>query len=392
MSARDDLIPYGHQSISEDDIAAVVEVLRSDFITQGPAIERFERAVADYCGARYAVAVANGTAALHLACLAAGLGTGDALWTSPNTFLASANCARYCGASVDFVDIEPDTFNMSAAALAAKLETAEKTGHLPKIVEPVHFAGLPCDLEPIRALAQRYGFLVLEDASHALGANYSGTAVGSCAFSDMTVLSFHPVKIITTGEGGMILTNRDDLYERLLLLRTHGMTRDADKLTRPSQGPWYYEQVTLGYNYRITDIQAALGTSQLSRVEEFVARRNALAGRYDGLLADLPVHPQASRAGCRSAYHLYVVRVQQARGSGPRREVFEALREAGVGVQVHYIPVHLQPYYRDLGFSAGDFPEAERYYEEALTLPLFYGLRDSELERVVTAFRETLCW
>lgn len=385
------MIPYGHQSISEADVDEVVRVLHSNFLTQGPMVEAFERAVAEYCGVKHAVAVANGTAALHLACLAAGLGPGDDLWTSPNTFLASANCARYCGASVDFVDIDPDTFNMAVPALAAKLEAAEKTGRLPKIVEPVHFAGLPCDMEPIKRLADRYGFLVLEDASHALGATYHGTRIGSCSLSDMTVLSFHPVKIITTGEGGMILTNRDDLYEKVQLLRTHGMTRDPAKMRRVPEGPWYYEQVALGYNYRITDIQAALGISQLGRIEDFVARRNALARGYDGLLADLPVRAQASRPELRSAFHLYVVRVQLECLSRSRRKVFEDLRAAGVGVQVHYIPVHLQPYYRDLGFSPGDFPEAEAYYGEALSLPLFYELGDSDLERVVSILRRALC-
>ncbi|HEY9855060.1 MAG TPA: UDP-4-amino-4,6-dideoxy-N-acetyl-beta-L-altrosamine transaminase, partial [Stenomitos sp.] len=351
------LIPYGRQDIDDADLAAVAEVLRSDWLTQGPAITRFEEMVAGYCGAQHALAVSNATAALHLACRALDLGPGDLLWTSPNTFVASANCARYCGADVDFVDIDPQTYNMSVTALAAKLEAAEKAGRLPKIVIPVHFAGQSCDMEGIHALAERYGFYVVEDASHAVGARYRDTLVGSGRYSDMTIFSFHPVKIITTGEGGLVLTNRPELYERLALLRSHGITRDADLMQGPSEGPWYYQQIDLGYNYRLTDIQAALGASQMRRLETFIARRQELARRYDELLKDLPVvRPWQSPDGA-SSYHLYPIQVEGSR----RREIFEALRARGIGVNVHYIPVHTQPYYQELGFRPGDFPEAERY-------------------------------
>jgi UDP-4-amino-4,6-dideoxy-N-acetyl-beta-L-altrosamine transaminase len=384
------MIPYGRQSISEEDIRAVVEVLRSDWLTQGPAIERFEQDVAQYCGAKYAVAVSNATAALHIACLAAGVAPGDYLWTSPNTFLASANCGLYCGARPDFVDIDPATYNLSVDALEEKLEQAARQSRLPKVVIPVHFAGQSCDVVRIAELAGRYGFSVIEDASHAIGGRYLDRPVGSCTFSDMTVFSFHPVKIVTTGEGGMVLTNRQDLYERLRLFRSHGMTRDPALMDRAPDGPWYYQQVELGFNYRLTDLQAALGSSQLQRVDEFVARRHRIAERYDVLLADLPLtlpwrHPDAY-----SAFHLYVVRLHAAEIGKTHREVFEALRERGIGVNLHYIPVHLQPYYRRFGFKAGDFPEAERYYEEAISLPMYYSLADEQQEQVVAALHEVL--
>jgi len=383
------MIPYGRQHISADDIAAVVDVLRSDWLTQGPAVERFEQAVAEQCGARYAVAVSNATAALHLACLALDLGAGDRLWTSPNTFVASANCALYCGAAVDFVDIDPISYNMSVAQLALRLEQAAAAGRLPKVVVPVHFGGQPCDLAPIRALGEQYGFAIVEDASHAIGARYRGVPVGACAFSDMTVFSFHPVKIVTSGEGGMILTNRRDLYERLLRLRSHGITRDPRQMDGAPDGPWSYQQVELGYNYRITDIQAALGASQLGRLGEFVARRDYLAQRYHRLLAGLPLTLPVCAADRSSAWHLYVVRIAPA-ARRDRRAVFDALRARGIGVNVHYIPVHTQPYYRSLGFGAGDFPEAERYYSEAISLPLYFGLGDAEQDAVVAAVREAM--
>jgi UDP-4-amino-4,6-dideoxy-N-acetyl-beta-L-altrosamine transaminase len=350
-------------------------------LTQGPAIEQFEESVATSCGARYATAVCNATAALHLACRALELGPGDWLWTSPNTFVATANCALYCGASVDFVDIDPRTYNMSVDQLEAKLVLAEATGRLPKIVVPVHFGGQSCDMAAIGALARRFGFSVIEDASHAIGASDGAARVGSCIHSDITVFSFHPVKIMTTGEGGMLLTNRAEIDARLRLLRSHGITRDPSLMDQASHGPWYYQQTELGYNYRITDIQAALGLSQLDRLDEFIERRHTLASNYELLLAELPLIRPYQRPDTRSAWHLYVVRVpgdtRNARG-----EVFAKLRENGILVNVHYIPVHIQPYYRKLGFRAGDFPEAESYYAEAISLPMFFGLSRDDQERI----------
>ena len=384
------VIPYGRQDIDQADLQAVLEVLQSDWLTQGPAITLFEGLVARYCGARHTLAVSNATAALHLACRALGLGPGDSLWTSPITFVASANCARYCGADVDFVDIDPQTYNMSVAALEAKLREAEMAGRLPKVVVPVHFAGQSCDMAAVRKLADRYGFAIVEDASHAVGARYLDTMVGSCQYSDITVFSFHPVKIITTGEGGMLLTNRQDLYDSLVLLRSHGITRDPAAMTTPSEGPWYYQQVDLGYNYRITDIQAALGASQMRRLDAFVARRRELAQRYDDRLINLPViRPWQSPDGA-SAFHLYPIQLDPERTSKSRREVFEALRSSGIGVNVHYIPVHTQPYYQELGFRPGDFPTAERYYASAISLPMFALLGDADQDRVVTALAEAL--
>lgn len=384
------MIPYGRQEISEDDIRVVVEVLRSDWLTQGPAIERFEQDVARYCGARYAVSVSSATAALHIACLAADLQPGERLWTSPNTFLASANCGLYCGATPDFVDIDPRTYNMDVDALEKRLADAERLGRLPKIVIPVHFAGQSCDMVRIGELAKRYGFLVVEDASHAVGARYQGQPVGSCAFSDMTVFSFHPVKIVTTGEGGMVVTNRENLYEKLKLLRSHGMTRDTRQMDCEPDGPWYYQQIALGFNYRLTDIQAVLGSNQLRRIDEFVSRRHYLADRYDAHLSGLPLtlpwrHPDAY-----SAFHLYVIRLHLEATGKTHRQIFEELRERGIGVNLHYIPVHTQPYYRRFGFKTGDFPEAEQYYREAISLPMFYGLTDAMQDQVISALREVL--
>jgi len=383
-------VPYARQSISQDDIDAVVEVLRSDWLTQGPAIARFEAGVASYCGVRHAVAVSNGTAALHLACLALGLGRGEALWTSPNTFVASANCARYCGAEVDFVDIDPLTGNMSVAALGEKLERAERGGKLPKIVVPVHFGGQSCDMQPIGALAARYGFHVLEDASHALGAEYRSARVGGCAYADLAVLSFHAIKIITSGEGGMLLTNSDDLARRARRLRAHGITREAAEMQGDGDGPWYYQQIELGYNDRMTDVQAALGASQLRRIDAFLARRRQLAQRYALALQHLPVRAPHEEPYGRSAWHLYAIQLEPGSGGLSRRAVFERMRAAGILVNVHYIPVHLQPYYRALGFCEGDFPAAERFYERELSLPMYYGLSDADQDRVCTSLRESL--
>jgi len=383
-------IPYARQTITEEDIQAVVTVLRSDWLTQGPAITKFEKAVADYCNVRYAVAVSNGTAALHLACLAAGLGPGDRLWTSPNTFAASANCALYCGATPDFVDIDPVTFNLDGGKLGAKLSAASGDGTLPKIVIPVHFAGQSCDMESISRLCKQQNITVIEDACHAIGGNYRDTKIGSCRYSDMAVFSFHAVKIITTGEGGMIMTNSGELYQKLLRLRTHGITRDDQFMNGPSEGAWYYQQVDLGFNYRITDIQAALGTSQLVRIDEFVIRRRELALRYTAALTGLPLILPQERPDCRSAYHLYVIRLQMNRISRSRREVFDALREKGIGVNVHYIPVHTHPYYQKLGFGPGDYPEAEQYYAETITLPLYPTLSDADQDYIVAVVREAL--
>lgn len=384
------MIYYGKQSISETDIKAVEEVLRSDFLTQGPAIEQFERTVADYCGAKYAVAVCNATAALHIACLSTGLGTGELLWTSPITFVASANCGRYCGADVDFVDIDEKTYNMSAVALEEKLRRARRDNKLPKVVIPVHLAGQSCDMVRIKGLSNEYGFTIIEDASHAVGADYLDTKVGSCAFSDMTVFSFHPVKIVTTGEGGMVLTNNHELYEKLLLYRSHGITRNPAKMTHVSDGAWYYQQIVLGCNYRMTDIQAALGTSQMKRLDAFVARRRELAARYDALLQELPLVTPHVMEGANPSWHIYVVRVAFGQISKTKQQLFEAMKEQGIMLNLHYIPVHRQPYYEKLGFRQGDFLQSEKYYEEAFTLPLYYDLTNDEQERIIDALRSVL--
>ena len=384
------MIPYGRQDISEEDIAAVCAVLQSDFLTQGPAIERFESAVARHCGARHAVAVSNATAALHIACLALDLGPGDLAWTSPNTFVASANCARYCGADVDFVDIDPVSWNLSPVLLAQRLDEARALGRLPKVLVPVHFSGQSCDMEEIGRLAREYGVAVIEDASHAIGASFLDAAVGCCKYSDCAVFSFHPVKIVTTGEGGIIVTNRDDLAARLLRLRSHGITRDASLMGDKNPGSWYYEQLELGYNYRMTDIQAALGASQMSRLENFVARRRALAARYDNLLAGLPLQLPVQDARARSSWHLYVVRLHLDEIGRSHRQIFEALRAAGIGVNLHYIPVHLQPYYRALGFAEGYCPEAERYHGEAISLPLYPALSEADQDYIATTLRDLI--
>lgn len=376
------MIPYGRQEISESDIQAVVEVLRSDFLTQGPAVPAFEKAVADYCAVEHAVAVNSATSALHIACLALGVGPGDVTWTSPTTFVASANCALYCGAQVDFVDIDPRTYNLSVERLAEKLAQAEKSGCLPKVIIPVHLCGQPCDMAGIHALSQRYGFKIIEDASHAIGGKYRSESIGNCRYSDITVFSFHPVKIITTGEGGMALTNDKQLAKRMRLLRSHGITREAADMTHAPDGPWYYQQIDLGFNYRMTDMQAALGLSQMRRLDEFVAKRHAIAKRYEELLADLPVITPWQHADSYSGLHLYVIRLKPAEIGKTHREVFEALRAAGIGVNLHYIPVHMQPYYQRLGFQAGHCPEAERYYAEAISLPMYPGLTEEQQAQV----------
>jgi len=388
-----DFIPYATQSINEEDLAAVREVLTSGWLTQGPAVPHFEQAFATLHGVAHAVAVSNATAGLHIACLALGAGPGQTVWTSPNSFVASANCALYCGASVDFVDINPATRNMGVDALAAKLEQAERGGKLPAIVIPVHFAGLACDLAPMRALADRYGFKLLEDASHAVGTSYNGQPIGS-RYADASVFSFHPVKIVTTGEGGMVTTQNSDLARRLQLLRSHGITREVSEMHFPDTGAWHYEQRSLGFNYRMTDIQAALGTSQLRRIDEFQSARERLTDRYDQLLADLPLRRPARVPGpgatARSSWHLYAVEVLPGPGVSSRAIVFSRLREAGIGVNVHYEPIHLQPYYRALGFHAGQFPAAEAYAAQALSIPLYPALTDVQQNRVVAALTEAL--
>ena len=382
-------LPYGRQTISEADIAAVVEVLRSPFLTQGPTVPAFEQAVAAKVGARHGVAVNSATSALHIACLALGLGPGDRLWTSPITFVASANCGRYCGATVDFVDIEPATGLMSVVELAAKLDQAERDGTLPKVVVPVHLAGSSCDMAAIGALAKRYGFAVLEDASHAIGGRYQGEPVGNCLYSAITVFSFHPVKIITTGEGGLATTNDPLLAQSMGELRSHGIVREAERFERPAAGPWVYEQQLLGFNYRITDIQASLGLSQLQRLDEIVNERNRHLQGYRELLVDLPVQLLKVPENVLSSVHLAVIRLQQVTSEQHRR-VFERLRAAGIGVQLHYSPVHLQPYYRALGFAEGKFPEAEAYASSAISLPLFPSLTESDQVGVFTALSKSL--
>lgn len=384
------MIPYGRQDISEADIEAVAAVLRSDFLTQGPAVPRFEARVAEHVGSAHAVAMSNATAALHVACLALGLGPGDWLWTTPITFVASSNAGLYCGAKVDFVDIDPVSYNLSVPALERKLEIAAREGRLPKVVVPVHLSGEPCDMAAIAALGERYGFRIIEDASHAIGGKYRGEFIGNCRYSDITVFSFHPVKIVTTAEGGMALTQDSDLAERMALLRSHGITRDQARMDGESDGPWYYQQVELGFNYRMTDMQAALGVSQMDRLDAYVARRHAIAARYDALLADLSVTTPVRHPDGYSGMHLYVIRVPQTRANWSRREVFDRLRAAGIGVNVHYIPVHTQPYYRAMGFRAGDYPEAERYYAEAISLQMFPTMTDAQQEQVVAAVAEAI--
>lgn len=379
------MIPYGRQDIDAADIEAVLEVLRSDWLTQGPAVPRFEAAMALRCQAAGAVAVNSATSALHLSCLALDVGPGDLGWTVPNTFVASANCLRYCGAEVDFVDIDPTTLNLSIPALEAKLIEARRVGRLPKVLIPVHFAGRSCDMTAIGRLAREYGFKVIEDASHAVGASHQGRPVGSCTHSNLAVFSFHPVKIVTTGEGGMVLGNEPTLLRRVERLRSHGITRDAAEMQGENAGGWYYQQIELGYNFRLTDLQAALGVSQLARLDAFLARRRQLAQRYGDLLAGLPLDLPPDAAD--SAWHLYCVSLH---APGRRHAVYDGLRAAGIGVNVHYIPVHLQPDYRRLGFSPGDCPVAEAYYAGALSLPLYPGLSDADQAQVADHLRRLL--
>lgn len=384
------MIPYGRQDITQADIDAVVGVLKSDFLTQGPRVPVFERMVADYCGVNHAVAVNSATSALHIACLALGLEAGDVLWTSPVTFVASANCGLYCGAKIDFVDIDPVTYNLCPRALERKLEKAETEGCLPRIVVPVHLSGTPCDMAKIHGLSQRYGFKVIEDASHSIGGRYCGEPVGNCRYSDITVFSFHPVKIITTAEGGMALTNHDHLAQRMALLRSHGITRDPSQMDQETDGPWYYQQIDLGFNYRMTELQATLGVSQLSRLDHYVSERHRLARIYGTKIGDLPVTTPYHGPDSYSGLHLYIIRLRLDKINATHREVFESLRERGIGVNLHYIPIHTQPYFRRMGFEPGDFPESERYYAEAISLPLYPKLAVREQDQVVSALKDAL--
>lgn len=384
------MIPYGRQDITQADIDAVVAVLQSDFLTQGPLVPRFEQQVAQHVGAAHALALNSATSALHIACLALGLGPGDRLWTSPITFVASANCGLYCGAQVDFVDIDPRTYNLCPQALLHKLEHAEREGTLPKVVVVVHLCGQPCNMQAIHELALRYGFKVIEDASHAIGGKYQGEFIGNGKYSDITVFSFHPVKIITTAEGGMVLTNDAALADKMALLRSHGITRDPGLMTHESDGPWYYQQIDLGFNYRMTELQAALGVSQMERLDQYVARRHQLARRYDRLLATLPVTTPWQHADSYSGLHLYVIRLQLENTSKTHRQVFESLRELGVGVNLHYIPVYTQPYYAKMGFKPEDFPESQSYYREAISIPMFQTMSDEQQDQVVSAIAEVL--
>jgi len=384
------MIPYGRQDITQVDIDAVVSVLASDFLTQGPVVPRFELAVASYCGAKHAVAVNSATSALHIACLALDLGPGDWLWTSPITFVASANCGLYCGAQVDFVDIDPRTYNLCPKELERKLIAAEKTGRLPKIVVPVHLCGQPCDMQAIHALALRFDFRIVEDASHAIGGKYKNEPIGNCRYSDITVFSFHPVKVITTAEGGMALTNDAVLAERMGLLRSHGITRDPNRMTHASEGPWYYQQIELGFNYRMTELQAALGVSQMQRLNDYVACRHGLARRYNELLSGMDLTLPWQQADGYSGLHLYVVCVQLDRMLRTHLQVFEDLRSQGIGVNLHYIPVHSQPYYAKMGFKPGDFPQAERYYAAAISLPMYPTMTATQQDAVVAALQKAI--
>jgi len=384
------MIPYGRQDITQADIDSVVEVLQSDFLTQGPKVPEFEKRLSDYCSVNHAVAVNSATSALHVACLSLGLGKGDYLWTSPITFVASANCGLYCGAKVDFVDIDPTTYNLCPLALEIKLIKAKELGRLPKVVIPVHLCGQSCDMEKVSVLAKKYNFKIIEDASHAIGGKYENKPIGDCRYSDITVFSFHPVKIITTAEGGMALTNNNEIYQRMLMLRSHGITREAEKMTHEPDGPWYYQQIDLGFNYRMTELQASLGISQLARLDEYVSLRHVLAERYDNLLAGLPLTLPHQKKNTYSAYHLYVVRLDNILDSGYHRKVFESLREKNISVNLHYIPVYTHPYYQKMNFISNSFPHSESYYSEAISIPIYPTMSYQQQDCVIKALKEAL--
>lgn len=384
------MIPYGRQDITQADIDAVIGVLQSDFLTQGPMVPRFEQLVAQHVGASHALAVNSATSALHIACLALGLGPGDRLWTSPITFVASANCGLYCGAKVDFVDIDPKTYNLCPVALERKLEQSERDGTLPKVVVPVHLCGQPCDMQAIHSLAKRYGFKIIEDASHAIGGKYKGEFIGNGKYSDITVFSFHPVKIITAAEGGMAVTNNAELASKMALLRSHGITRDVQYMTQEPDGPWYYQQIDLGFNYRMTELQAALGVSQMERLDQYIARRHQLAARYNEQLSTLPITLPWQHADSYSGLHLYVIRLQLEKIAKTHRQVFESLREQGIGVNLHYIPVHTQPYYARMGFKPEEFPEAQSYYREAISIPMFQTMTLDQQDAVIASLQKAI--
>lgn len=379
-------IPYGKQNISKEDVRAVADVLRSEFLTQGPVVPRFENSIAEYCGAKYGFAVNSATSALHIACLALDVKPNDRVWTTPISFVASANCALYCGAHVDFVDIDAKTYNMCPQKLAQKLIQAKKDGALPKVVIPVHLSGQCCDMQAIHKLSKEYGFSIIEDASHAIGGKYLDKPIGSCQYSDITVFSFHPVKIITTGEGGMALTNDAELGARMARLRSHGITRDAQSMTKEPDGPWYYEQLELGYNYRMTDIQAALGLSQFKKLDQFVEERHQIARRYGDLFKDIDVTVPYQDEKTYSAFHLYIVRVKPLKDNISHKEMFTRLRNNGIGVNLHYIPIYRQPHYAKMGYQPSAYPEAEKYYSEAISLPIYPGLTASQQKEVVNNF------
>jgi UDP-4-amino-4,6-dideoxy-N-acetyl-beta-L-altrosamine transaminase len=384
------MIPYGKQDINQEDINSVVKILESDFLTQGPQVPLFENSVTSYCGASYGIAVNSATSALHIACLALGLGKGDILWTSPNSFVASANCGLYCGAEVDFVDIDIETYNLSISELEKKLVKGKKENKLPKILVPVHFAGQSCDMKKIYSLSKEYGFKVLEDASHAIGAKYLNKPIGGCQYSDITVFSFHPVKIITTGEGGLATTNDSKLSEKMKLFRSHGITRNSDMMTKIPDGNWYYQQIDLGFNYRMTDLQAALGASQIKRVDEFVGKRHILHERYDSLLKSLPIKRPFQHKDSYSSMHLYPIQINLNSQRKSRQQIFNELREDGIGVNAHYIPIHTQPYFQKLKFKEGDFPNAEAYYKSTLSIPLFSKMTFDDQEQVVNSLQKSL--
>ena len=377
------MIPCSRQDIDQDDIESVTSVLKSDFLTQGSQVPLFEKTVSDYCGAEHGVAVNSATSALHIACLSLDLGKGDWLWTSPNSFVASANCGLYCDAQVDFVDIDPQTYNLSATELERKLIQAKQDNKLPKIIIPVHFAGQSCNMKKIHALSQEYGFKIIEDASHAIGGKYLEQPIGCCQYSDIAVFSFHPVKIITTAEGGLATTNNKELAERMQLFRSHGVTRNPGLMNKLLEGDWYYQQVDLGFNYRMTELQAALGVSQMQRLDKFVTQRHILQKRYDSLLNDLAIIKPYQDQDNYSALHLYPIQVDLDSIDKSRQQIFDELRQSGIGVNVHYIPIYAQPYYQQLGFQEGDFPNSGVYYDKAISIPLFQTMTLEQQDEVV---------